>query len=231
MITMKKALLGLALICIFALPILASAASGAGGTAGDADKGKEGTGNGTDNSDDKGEGETARERIHIKNVTSTEEAKQYRTQIKEQIKEETAAKKGSKKAVMNKKQGMSEAVHMLKAMEGISGGIGKNVSAIATEFNNSMQNQIRHEERVENRGKVMRFFFGGHEDAASELEALSEEDESRVERLRELKKECSADCEELLGEQIQLLEQEQARIRELAKEEKAKKGLLGWIYK
>jgi len=125
------------------------------------------------------------------------------------------------------------AVHALLAMENLTGGIGRNVSQIAREFNNSAQATIRAEERIQTRNMLMSFFFGGDEQAAEEMEQEVNRNRERIQELKRLMQEC--ECEEevkaMLQEQIQNMEQEQNRIQELAQNEKKSKGIFGWLWK
>jgi len=127
------------------------------------------------------------------------------------------------------------AVHALLSMEGLVGGIGKNVSAIARDFNNSVQKTVLAEEKIQTRGWITRLFAGGDAEAAEELETELEQHRERVQELRRLQEGCTEECSEevraIMEEQIQQLEQERERLQELAQEEKAKKGLFGWIWK
>ena len=54
-------------------------------------------------------------------------------------------------------------------------------------------------------------------------------EEQGLSQLEEIKENCDEECEELMDEQIQNLKQERDRVRKLAKEEKAKNGLFGWL--
>jgi hypothetical protein len=122
------------------------------------------------------------------------------------------------------------AVHALLSMENMTGGIGKNVSAIAREFNNSVMSTIRAEEKIQTRSGFARFFAGGDETTATELESEVEQNELRIQQLTQLRNECQCDQEvkDLMQEQIQLMQQEQTRLRELAQQEKKSKGLFDW---
>jgi len=127
------------------------------------------------------------------------------------------------------------AVHALLDMEELVGGIGKNVSAIAKEFNNSLQRTLRAEENIAKRGGFARFFVGGDSEAAAELEEKTAQNRERVNELNQLREQCEEECSEevraLMQEQIQNMLQEQERLGELAQNEKKSKGILGWIWK
>jgi len=113
------------------------------------------------------------------------------------------------------------------------GGIGPQVSEIAREFNNSVQATIRAKERIQSRNRIIRFFAGGDEEAAQEIEEQVIQNRERIRQLQQLALQC--ECEEevraLLQEQIQNMEQEQTRLQQLAQNEKKVKGLFGWLWK
>ncbi len=125
------------------------------------------------------------------------------------------------------------AVHALLGAENITG-IGKNVSAIAREFDNSVQATVRSEERIRERSGIERFLFGGDENAAGELEQQATQNQERVMQMQLLVLQCSgcdAEVQTMLQGQLQNMEQEQARLMQLAQEEKQEKGIFGWLWK
>jgi len=117
-------------------------------------------------------------------------------------------------------------------MENLTGGIGRNISTIAREFNNSIMATIRAEERIRTRNAFMRLFFGGDREAANEIEKEINRTSTKLRMLKKLKEQCNctAEVKELLQEQIQQIEQEQTRLRELAEKEKKDKGIFGWLF-
>ncbi len=125
------------------------------------------------------------------------------------------------------------AVHSMLAMESLLGGIGQNISMIARGFNNSLQATIQAEEKIQNKGAFARFFTGGDEKAAEEIETQVEQNRNRIQELNQLMQDCDCDEEarDILQEQIQNMEQEQNRLSELANKEKSRKGLFGWMFK
>jgi hypothetical protein len=115
-----------------------------------------------------------------------------------------------------------------------TGGIGPQVSGFAREFNNSLQNQIQAEERIENRNAVVRFFAGGDEAAATTLEQETARNQERIQEMQQLIAQCQ-DCDisvkEMLQEQLKEMETEQTRLSQLAQNEKQDKGIFGWLWK
>jgi methyl-accepting chemotaxis protein len=137
-----------------------------------------------------------------------------------------------KEKVYQNQNRVREAVHSLLAMEDLVGGIGPQVREIARNFNNSVQATIRAEERAQRRNALQRFFAGGDNEAAEEIEEKVNQNKERIQQLKQLREECACGSEvkEIMREQIQNMEQEQTRLQELAQREKGK-GLFGWLWK
>ncbi len=125
------------------------------------------------------------------------------------------------------------AVHSLLAMEGLAGSQGSRISEIAKEFNNSVQATIRSEEKIESKGFLSRMLTGGDAEAAGELEMQTIQNREKIQELKQLKDDCDCDSEvkAMMQEQISNMEQEQARLEQLAQSEKKSKGLIGWLWK
>jgi len=166
----------------------------------------------------------------------TQEMGQIQTMVQQKQQEMNREMQGmsvkEQKIYQNQNQ-VRLAVHTLLAMENLTGGIGKNISAIAREFNNSIQATIRAENRIQTRSGFVRLFVGGDEKAAQEIEQQVNQNKIRIQKLKENINNC--DCDEqikaMLQEQIQKMEEEQIRLQQLAEREKSNKGLFGWIWK
>jgi hypothetical protein len=161
------------------------------------------------------------------------QANQLIQQKKDELKEELKQVRAEVKSVYENQNRVRLAVHVLLNIENLTGGIGKNVSAIAREFNNSVQATLNAEERIQTRNSIMRFLFGGDESAAANLTAEVAQNQLRVQELNQLRNQCDCDNETkaMMQEQIQEMEQEQTRLQELAQNESKSKGLLGWLFK
>jgi len=122
------------------------------------------------------------------------------------------------------------AVHTLLAAENRTGGIGRNISVIAREFNNSVKKTLEAEEQIRGRHGFVRFLFGGDEDAARLIAEEAQRNRERVTELGQSIENCTCDNEtrEMLREQVRTIEQEQDRLRALAEEELQHRGLFGW---
>jgi hypothetical protein len=125
------------------------------------------------------------------------------------------------------------AVHSLLALENLTGGIGQQVSQIAKEFDNSVQSTLRSEERIQTRGGLSKFFFGGDEEASDEILGQVTQNQERIQELNRLMLEggLDEDVKTMMQEQIRVMQQEQNRLQQMAQQEKMSKGLLGWLWK
>jgi hypothetical protein len=162
------------------------------------------------------------------------------TQLKEMIKDKKRAMNQEIEAMKDEKQQeihqnqneVRMAVHALLASENLVGGIGSEVSKIARTFNNSVQKTIQAEEKIQKRNKIVKFFFGGDEEAAEDILQEVNKNKEKIKNLKELKQQCDCDEEvkDIVQEQIQNMEQEQNRLGQLAQEQKSKRGLFGWLF-
>lgn len=125
------------------------------------------------------------------------------------------------------------AVHTLLAMEKISGGIGRNVSEIAREFNNSVKNTTALEAKIQERSAIIKFFLGRDKKIVSELEATLNTTAENIGTLKQLKAacDCGEDVKAVLQEQVESMETEQSRLTQLVSAEKRNTGILGWLFK
>ena len=187
--------------------------------------------NDDDNEDIQPELISARKKIKAE---TKEQLKEMIQERKVEIEEETKEKPEKKQPIIRNQNKVRLAVHAMLAMEDLTNGIGRNISAIARGFNNSVKTTLAAEEKIQKKSKFARFLTGGDEEAAEELEQEVEQNRIRVRELKKLMGECE-DCEadvmNLLQEQIQNMEQEQNRLSELAQKEKSRKGLFGWLFK
>ena len=163
-----------------------------------------------------------------------------KTQLKEMVQQKQQAMNQELEGKSEKEQKVYQnqnqvrlAVHSLLAMENLVGGIGKEISQVARQFNNSVQATIRAEKKIQTRSAFRRFFAGGDKEAAEGLEQEVNQNKQRIQELKQLHEQC--DCDEevkaMMQEQIQNMEQEQNRLQELAQKEKKSKGLFGWLWK
>ena len=169
---------------------------------------------------------------HQYKIENREQLQTMLQQREQEFDEETRNYGQAKKLTYENQNQVRLAVHALLGMENITGGIGSQVSAVARQFNNSLQNTLRAEEKIQERNAFVKFFIGGDQEAAEELEQEMNQNRQRIQELKQLKEQC--DCEEgvknMFQEQIQNMEQEQNRLEQLAQEEKQNRGIFGWLF-
>ncbi|MBN2566720.1 hypothetical protein JXB02_01385 [Candidatus Woesearchaeota archaeon] len=174
-----------------------------------------------------GEGQTVK-------AQDMEQIREMLQEKRQEMAQETVGEGAKIQAAHQNQNEVRIAVHAMLALGEHMGGIGPQVSAIAKEFNNSVQATIRAEERIETRSAFARLFAGGDAEAAGELERQVGQNRERIQELERLRDSCT-DCDpavkSMFQEQLQAMEQEQDRLGELAGKEKGSKGLFGWIWK
>ena len=178
-----------------------------------------------------GEAQQLQNKEQIRN--QLDELKQSMQQKQQQLNSESQGLGEKKQQMMQNQNQVRVAAQTLSQMENMMGEIGKQVSEIAKNFDNSVQATIKAEEKIQTRSGFARFFVGGDKKAAEDLESEVTPNQQRIQELKQLKEQ--ADCDEevkaMMQEQIQNMEQEQQRLQELAQKEKKSKGLFGWLWK
>jgi len=199
------------------------------------------SGNASSNQDDSGQaGMDADSAKQINQGTGTgvqardaDELKEMIQQRQQEMSQEMAGLDEKQQNIYQNQNKVRTAVHSLLAMENLAGNKGARISEIAREFNNSVQATIRSEEKIESKGSLSRMLTGGDAEAAGELERQTIQNRLKIQELNQLKNECECDPEvkAMMQEQINNMEQEQARLEQLAQSEKQSKGLIGWLWK
>jgi hypothetical protein len=125
------------------------------------------------------------------------------------------------------------AVHTLLSMEDRTGGIGQNISAIAREFNNSVNMSEKLEQKIQDRSGIMRVFVGGDRDAAGQLANITSQNQARIQKIQQLISPATLDPDvrAFLEEQLQAMQNEETRLEQLATREQQDRGLFGWLVK
>ena len=161
-----------------------------------------------------------------------EELKEIIAKKRQELEQELAeiSNKNKRKVYENQNK-VREAVMGLLLAEDLFGGIGRQVSEIASEFENSLKNTIELEEKIQSRNQIKTFFFGGDKASADKLREEAEQNRERIRQLINLREscECQEEVGQILAEQIQNLEQEQNRLMEIAQKQLAANGVFGWL--
>jgi len=167
---------------------------------------------------------------------SVEELQGFINAQKELAEEELEEKKEAiKEKVQKQLQEENEvriAVHTLLAMKNLTGNIGQQVSEIAREFNNKINQSTELKQQADEKKGLARVFTGGDEETAQKLKQEANNIQEKVRELKSLQEEANLNQEvqTILDEQIQTLEEEERRLEQLAKKE-SKRGLFGWLWK
>ena len=121
------------------------------------------------------------------------------------------------------------AVTTLLDVEDLSGGIGRNVSAIARDFNNSASSTRKLEDRIQSRNSFVRLLFGGDRDAARELAAQTAQNNARIAELQRLISNATLNTEvrAMIEDQVRIVQKDQDRLAQLATREQEDRGLFG----
>ena len=225
---MKK-ILSVCLMIVFVVSIVAAQPGihEPGTGAEDPELRETGQGTGQDLEDGANQGEAQQIKAQTK-----DELKQMIQERKQEMEQEMEGLGTKEQNVYRNQNTVREAVHTMLAMEDLVGGIGKNISAIAKEFDNSVQKTIGAETKIEERGWFSRLMVGGDKESASALASEVAENRNRVQQLNKLMEDCECDEEvkAMLQEQLQNMEQEQTRLQELAEKEGKRNGLFGWLF-
>ncbi|MBW3022760.1 hypothetical protein KY308_01505, partial [Candidatus Woesearchaeota archaeon] len=120
------------------------------------------------------------QRLRARNYSELQLMVQERNQEMAQEMQQLSRKE---QAVYQNQNKVRLAVHALLASENLTGGIGPQISAIAIQFNNSVQATIRAEERIQNRSAIARFFAGGDAEDAAEIEQQVVANRARIQQL------------------------------------------------
>ncbi|MFH1820780.1 MAG: hypothetical protein ABH805_02605 [Candidatus Nealsonbacteria bacterium] len=159
------------------------------------------------------------------------EAREMVQQKKQAMTQEMQGLSNIQQKVYQNQNKVREAVHALLALEDLAPGIGLQVSQIAREFNNSVQATIMAEEKIQKRSVLVRFFTGGEKNAAGDMEQELNQNQQRIQELKQLREESvgGEEVKAMMQEQIQNMEQEQVRLQQLVDREKSANGVFGWV--
>jgi hypothetical protein len=112
-------------------------------------------------------------------------------------------------------------------------GLGPQISQYAMQINTSLQDEIQAQERIQNRNSIVRFFAGGDEVAAGDLQRQAASVQQQIQEMEQLIQQCSCDSEvkTLLQNELQQMQQQQTQLQQIAQKDLQDKGLIGWLWK
>lgn len=124
------------------------------------------------------------------------------------------------------------AIQVMYAARNLAGNIGPQLANLANAVENSFQATTQAEEQIQTRGAFSHFFFGGDKNSATIIEQQLEQNKERIQEMNQVVDNCTSCGDQLrqtLKEQIQIMEQEQNRLNDVANKEKSS-GLFGFLF-
>ena len=116
----------------------------------------------------------------------------------------------------------------------VTGSAGPELARLRAEVNGSYGAVYQAEQRIAARSSVSRMLFGGDREAAGLLVRYADQNWQRIQEMEHLLMACS-DCDPqvrvMLEEQVQVLAEEQNRLRVLGEQEQGDQGLFGWLFR
>jgi hypothetical protein len=124
-------------------------------------------------------------------------------------------------------------IQALQLVNELAAEYGSNITEIEAGLEDSLNATTLAEVRIKDRNQVIRFFTGGDDAAARQIEREIDRNQDRIQEMQQLIDQCncSQELKDVLHDQIREMEQEQDRLRDLAQNELEDKGLIGWIWK
>lgn len=165
-------------------------------------------------------------------ASSLDDLKQKIEERKQELKDEEASTTPKFKNAVKNANEVRLAVHALLASKELLGGIGEQVSEIAKHMNDSVATTTSAETKIESRGFLVKFFFGGDQKAAKVINKEVERNRESIAKLTELLNQAtlSVDFQAALKAQITALEEAQARFQALAEKEQSRWGIFSWRF-
>jgi hypothetical protein len=120
----------------------------------------------------------------------------------------------------------------LMVSQNMVGPYGQQISGIAQEIHGSHRTMIENEEQIQSRSMLSRFFFGGDRESAQTIQAHLRQNEERMEQIKQYLNdcECGEQVRNILQEQLRNMEEEHARLEDLADGEASRWGLFSWRF-
>ena len=162
-------------------------------------------------------------------LTQLEQSIQMR---KQELDQEEASTTPDLQDVMKNANQVRLAVHALLASKDLLGGIGQQVSQVATQMNQSLATTTNAEAQIQSRGFWARLFFGGDSSAADTISQQVAQDEQNIAKLTDLINQASttADVKATLSAQITAMQDQITRLQNLANGQKSLWGLFSWRF-
>jgi hypothetical protein len=188
----------------------------------DQDRLQDGTGDGVPERDR----DRTQDRLRVDSVTALQEYVREQNRIR--LQEESAT--GTQVQTRTEARVAMDAIEVA---EPLLGQRGPRMSEVAREMGQTVNELAAQELRLENRGRLQRFFFGQDDEVVATMQQEMEQNQNRIEEMKQYLSECE-DCDEetveYLASQIQNMEQEHNRLRLLIDNAAEQDGLFGFLF-
>lgn len=150
----------------------------------------------------------------------------------QELNQETTSTTEQYREIMQNQNRVRLAIHAIYASEGLLGTVGPQARQITERINNSVQATVNAEAEIRARGVLAHILFGGDSVNAQILQQEQEQNHMRIQELRVLISEATttAEIRATLMEQIRVMEEEQARLAQLAEKESGEWGIFSWRF-
>lgn len=113
-----------------------------------------------------------------------------------------------------------------------SSGVGEQIRAIAQTQNQNQENIEASLEKVQSRSGLLKFLIGSDYVEISNTQQILEQNQEQLQQLNQIKNQLTSESDQqALGEQIQLIEQINAEIKNTLENSQKGFSLLGWAFK
>jgi len=192
----------------------------------------------SDREDDSGGTEVTNLQVNVKETNGDEstDATVLKVKIKEKVNETESEIHSSgvkDEQVIRNQTTLLIGVEALQLVDELVADYGTNISGIKSGLEDSINATTQAEIHIKDRNRVVRFFTGGDDVAARQIERELDQNQDRIQEMQQLIDQCncSTEVKDVLHDQIREMEQEQDRLRDLAQQELEDTGLIGWIWK
>jgi hypothetical protein len=149
------------------------------------------------------------------------------------LREESKSYDGEAQKVFQNQEQMRIAVQAVLASSEAMGDQGYQAVQLGGAMQAKVQEALDVETKLKERSSVGKFFFGTNEEDAQQALAVAEEMQQQIRNMEQLVmtcESCDGDTKVVLQEQIQVMQQEQNRLEDLAQNESGKQGLFGFLF-
>ena len=171
-----------------------------------------------------------REHMLVSNVTAFEDEIHA---LEQEYTQAMAGSPGEIRDILAHQSGVQVGVDSFLLVKSQMGSSGPDISALAQQFNASFTSTAQAEEQIRKRDSITRLFMGGDRTATRIIDTEVSGNQVRILQLNQMLDQCincTPGVKAVLQQQIQTMEQEQARLSGIAQKEHSDTGLFGWLF-